>query len=83
LPLSLKDKDKLDDTYNLEGNLSIKSSEMFETFKAGKYRGRFFLILMINHILSNTEEVASSLNERVKKFKYVQGKNIYQGVSLL
>ncbi len=40
---------------------------------------------MMNHLLSDTEEVTLSLNKRVKEIsiKSVQGKNIYQVISLL
>jgi hypothetical protein len=63
---------------NVSDNLSMKISEMYRTFKEGKQGGPLFFILMMNHLLSNTEEVAMSLKERVKKFsiKSVQGKNI-------
>jgi hypothetical protein len=71
---------------NLSDDLSMKISKMYEMFKAaGEQGGPLFFILMMNHLLSDTEEAALSLNERVKKFsiKSVQGKNIYPGISLL
>jgi hypothetical protein len=46
----------------------MKISERYETFKAGEQGGPLFFILMMNHLLSDTEEAAQSLNERVKKF---------------
>jgi hypothetical protein len=41
--------------------------------------------MMMNHLLSDTEEAAISLNNRVKKFgiKTVEGENIFRVVSLL
>jgi hypothetical protein len=70
---------------NVSDDLSMKISETYETFKAGEQGGPLFFILMMNHLLSDTEEAALSLNERVKKFsiKSVQGENIYRVVSLL
>ena len=63
----------------------MKISETYDTFKAGEQGGPLFFILMMNHLLSDTEEAAQSLNERVKNFsiKSVQGENIYRVVSLL
>jgi hypothetical protein len=70
---------------NVSEDLGMKISETYETFKAGEQGGPLFFILMMNHLLSDTEEAAQSLNERVKKFsiKSVQGENIYRVVSLL
>jgi hypothetical protein len=63
----------------------MKISETYKTFKVGEQGGPLFVILMMNNLLSDTEEAALSLNERVKKFsiKSVQGENIYRVVSLL
>jgi uracil phosphoribosyltransferase len=63
----------------------MKISETYETFAVGKQGGPLFFILMMNHLLSNTEEAAISLNNRVKKFniKTVEGENIFCVVSLL
>ena len=71
---------------NVSDDLSMKISETYETFKAGEQGGPLFFILMMNHLLSDTEEAALSLNYMVvKKFsiKTVQGENIYRVVSLL
>jgi hypothetical protein len=71
---------------NVSEDLVMKISETYDTFKAGEQGGPLFFILMrMNHLLSDTEEAAQSLNERVKNFliKSVQGENIYRVVSLL
>jgi hypothetical protein len=41
----------------------MKISKSYETFKAGKQGGALFFILMVNHLPSDTGEVAQSLNE--------------------
>ena len=70
---------------NVSEDLVMKISETYDTFKAGEQGGPLFFILMMNHLLSDTEEAAQSLNEGVKNFsiKSVQGENIYRVVSLL
>jgi hypothetical protein len=70
---------------NLSDDLSMKISETYETYAVGEQGGPLFFILMMNHLLSDTEEAAISLNNRVKKFdiKTVEGENIFRVVSLL
>jgi hypothetical protein len=70
---------------NVSEDLVMKISETYDTFKAGEQGGPLFFILMMNNLLSETEEAAQSLKERVKNFliKSVQGENIYRVVSLL
>jgi hypothetical protein len=70
---------------NVSDDLSMKISETYETFAVGEQGGPLFFILMMNHLLSDTEEAAISLNDRVKKFdiKTVEGENIFRVVSLL
>jgi hypothetical protein len=70
---------------NVSDELSMKISETYETFAVGEQGGPLFFILMMNHLLSDSEEAAISLNERVKKFdiKNVEGENIFRVVSLL
>jgi hypothetical protein len=50
---------------NVSEDLVMKISETCDTFKAGEQGGPLFFILMMNHLLSDTEEAAQSLNERV------------------
>ena len=70
---------------NVSKDLSMKITETYETFAVGEQGGPLFFILMMNHLLSDTEEAATSLNNRVKKFdiKTVERENIFRVVSLL
>jgi hypothetical protein len=43
---------------NVSEDLSMKISETYKTFKAGKQGGPLFFILMMNHLLTDTEEAA-------------------------
>jgi hypothetical protein len=71
---------------NVSNNLSMKISETYKTFAVGEQGGPLFFVLMMNHLLSDTEEADISLNNCVvKKFdiKTVKGENIFRVVSLL
>jgi hypothetical protein len=70
---------------DVSNDLSMKISETYETFAVGEQGGPLFFILMMYHLLSDTEEAAISLNNHVKKFdiKTVEGENIFRVVSLL
>ena len=50
---------------NVSEDWVMKISETYDTFKAGEQGGPLFFILMMNHLLSDTEEAAQSLNERL------------------
>jgi hypothetical protein len=71
--------------HNVSDELWMKISETCEAFKAGEKGGPLFFILMMNHLLSDTEEAASALVTKVKTFKIrkLPGKDIYKVVSLL
>jgi hypothetical protein len=43
---------------NVLDDLSMKISETYKTFKADEQRGPLFFILMMNHLLSDTQEAA-------------------------
>jgi hypothetical protein len=47
----------------------MKVSETYESFKAGENGGLLFFILMMNHLLSGTEEAASALVTKVKPLR--------------
>jgi hypothetical protein len=70
---------------NMYDKLWMKVSETHETFKAGEKGGPLFFILVINHLLSDTEEASSALVAKVKTFKIrkITGEDIYKVVSLL
>jgi hypothetical protein len=70
---------------NVSDNLWMKVSETYESFKAGEKGGPLFFILMMNHLLLDTEKVASALVTKVKTFEIhkITGKDIYKVVSLL
>jgi hypothetical protein len=70
---------------NVSDDLSMKILETYKTFAVGEQGSPLFYILMMNHPLSDIEEAALSLNNRVKKFdiKTVEGESIFCVVSLL
>jgi hypothetical protein len=70
---------------NVSEDLWMKVSETYESYTTGEQGGPLFFILMMNHLLSDTEEAASSLVQKVKTFeiKKVIGEDISKVVSLL
>jgi hypothetical protein len=70
---------------NVSDELWMKVSETYESFNAGEKGGPLFFILMMNHLLSDTEEAASALVAKVKTFEIrkITGEDIYKVVSLL
>jgi hypothetical protein len=50
---------------NVLDKLWMKVSKTYESYKAGKKGGPLFFILMMNHLLSDTEEAASALVTKV------------------
>jgi hypothetical protein len=70
---------------NVEDNLWMKVAENYDTFDHGEQGGPLFFIIMLNHLLSDTEEAAASLVKKVKTFEIrkVTGEDIYKVVSLL
>jgi hypothetical protein len=70
---------------NVSEDLWMKVSETYEGYAAGEQGGPLFFILMMNYLLSDTEEAASSLVKKVKNFQVnkVVGEDISKIVSLL
>jgi hypothetical protein len=70
---------------NVSDDLWMKVCETYDQYKVSEQGGPLFFILMMNHLLSDTEEAASSLVARLHAFKItnVQGEDIYKVVSLL
>jgi hypothetical protein len=70
---------------NTSDDLWMKVSESYDNYKASEQGGPLFFILMMNHLLSDTEEAAASLVKRVTEFKItnIRGEDIYKVVSLL
>ena len=70
---------------NVSDDLWMKVSETYETFSSGEKGGPLFFIIMMNHLLSDTEEAASALVTKVKTFEIrkITGEDIYKVVSLL
>jgi hypothetical protein len=70
---------------NISEDQWMKISETYEGFNTGEQGGPLFFILMMNHLLSDTEEAASSLLKKVKTFqiKKVIGEDISKVTSLL
>jgi hypothetical protein len=70
---------------NVSDDLWMKVCETYDHFKPSEQGGPLFFILMMNHLLSDTEEAASSLVARITDFKItnIRGEDIYKVVSLL
>jgi hypothetical protein len=51
---------------NVSEDLCLTVSETYESFPAGQQGGPLFFILMMNHLLSDTEEVTLSLVTHLK-----------------
>jgi len=54
---------------NVSEELYEKAFETYDEFSSTEKGGPLFFIIMMNMLLSNTEEAASTLQERVKTFK--------------
>jgi hypothetical protein len=70
---------------NVSDDLWMKISETYEGYSAGEKGGPLFFILMMNHLLSDTEEAASALVTKVRNFEIrkLTGEDIYKVVSLM
>jgi hypothetical protein len=70
---------------NVSDDLWMKVCESYDQYKVSEQGGPLFFILMMNHLLSDTEEAASSLVARLNDFKItnIRGEDIYKVVSLL
>jgi hypothetical protein len=70
---------------NVSEYLWMKISETYDSYDTGAQGGPLFFILMMNYLLSDMEEVASSLVKKVKNFqiKKVLGEDIAKVTSLL
>jgi len=70
---------------NVSEELYEKAFETYDEFSSTEKGGPLFFIIMINLLLSNTEEAAATLQERVKAFKLTNlpGEDIPRAVSLL
>jgi hypothetical protein len=70
---------------NVCDDLFLKVSETYDKYPRLEQGGPLFFILMLNQLLADTEEAASSLQKRVKEFKIsnVEGEDIRKVVSLL
>jgi hypothetical protein len=70
---------------NVSKDLWMKVSKTYKGYTAGEQGGPLFFILMMNHLLSDTKEAASSLVKKVKNFQVntVVGEEISKIVSLL
>jgi ferredoxin-fold anticodon binding domain-containing protein len=70
---------------NVSDDLWMKVCETYDQYQASEQGGPLFFILMMNHLLSDTEEAASSLVLKITDFKItnVRGEDIYKVVSLL
>jgi hypothetical protein len=70
---------------NVEDDLFEKVFEQYDGMKQEQKGGPLFFIIMMNILLSHTEEAALALNERGRKFKLtiLPGENVDKAVSLL
>ena len=70
---------------NVSKELWEKTFEAYDEYDAQYKGGPLFFIIMINKLLSNTEEAAATLQDRVKHFKVtnLQGEDVPHAVSLL
>ena len=70
---------------NVSEELYEKAFETYDEFSSVEKGGPLFFIIMMNLLLSNTEEAAATLQERVKSFKLTNlpGEDISRAVSLL
>jgi hypothetical protein len=70
---------------NVSDELWMKVSETYEGYSTGQKGGPLFFILMMNHLLSDTEEAASALVTKVRNFEIrkITGEDIYKVVSLI
>jgi hypothetical protein len=47
----------------------VKISETYKTFKAGEQEGPLFFILVMNHLLPDTEKAPQSQNSPLNQYK--------------